>query len=193
MSNRRIKRRKGFWIAAIAAVLLVAVGLLRGGYLIRHQNAQKKQAQDVLETMKTLIPGLGEEMEGSGTMGRDPLVSISISENDIVGYLELPALDLKAPVLAKGSKKAFFATWKSGSPVKGKFRLTGGHRDIFQNLAKAKPGDKVIFTDVDGVRYVYDVTTQYHLKDWAKADNDLLLCYTVDKDTDFVLGCTYAE
>ena len=185
------KKRTAFWIAAIIAVLLVAAGLFRGGYLIRTQKAAKKQADDVLTTMTTLIPGLGTETEGSGATGRDPLVALSVADHDIVGCLEIPSLDIAAPVLAKKSKQAYFVTWKSGSPVKGKFRLQGSRKDIFRDLAKANPGDKVIFTDIDGVRYAYTVTTQYHLKDWAKADNDLILCYTVDEKTDFVLGCTY--
>ena len=192
-SDKKRITKKDLWIAAIIAILLVAAGLMRGGYLVKQQRAAKGQAQDVLDTMKTLIPGLGTETGGSGTMGREPLASLSVHENDIVGCLEIPSLDLTAPVLAKGSKKQYFVTWKSGSPVKGKFRLRGGHKDIFADLAKAKPGDKVIFTDIDGVRYAYDVTTQYHLKSWAKADNDLLLCYKVDENTEFVLGCTYAD
>ena len=189
--SKKEKTRRVFWIAAIIAVLLVAAGLLRGGYLIRQQKEAKKQAQDVLETMRTLIPGLGEKKEGSGTTGRDPLVTLSVDDHDIVGCLEIPALDIMAPVLTKKSRQEYFVTWKSGSPVKGKLRLQGGRKDVFRDLSKANPGDKVIFTDIDGVRYAYTVTTQYHLKDWAKADNDLMLCYTVDEKTDFVLGCTY--
>ncbi len=185
------KKRNAFWIAAIIALLLVAAGLFRGGYLIRGQKAAKKQAEDVLLTMQTLIPGLGTETEGSGTTGRDPLAALSVSDHDIVGCLEIPSLDIMAPVLTKKSRQEYFVTWKSGSPVKGKLRLQGGRKDVFRDLSKANPGDKVIFTDIDGVRYAYTVTTQYHLKDWAKADNDLMLCYTVDEKTDFVLGCTY--
>ena len=50
-------------------------------------------------------------------------------------------------------------------------------------------GDKVAFTDIDGVRYNYIVTTQFHLKDWDEADQDLMLCYKTDDNTQFVLGC----
>ena len=53
-----------------------------------------------------------------------------------------------------------------------------------------KPGDKVAFTDIDGVRYEYEVTTQYHLKKWDQGENELQLCYeTTDDDTYFVVGC----
>ena len=107
-SDKKRITKKSLWIAAIIAVLLVAVGLMRGGYLVKQQRAAKGQAQDVLDTMKTLIPGLGTETEGSGTMGREPLASLSVHENDIVGCLEIPSLDLTAPVLSKGGKKAYF-------------------------------------------------------------------------------------
>ena len=185
------RRRKALWIAATIAVFLVAAGLIHGGYLIREQKAGEKQAQEVLEAMRTLIPGLGVETEGSGSMGRDPLAALSVKDTDVIGCLEIPALDIMTPVLTKKNHKDYFVTWVSGSPVKGRFRLKGDRHDVFQDLVKANPGDKVIFTDIDGTRYAYEVTTQYHVKDWAKADNDLILCYTVDENTDFVLGCTY--
>lgn len=175
------------------AVILIAVGLLRGGYLIREQKKGKKEAQEVIEVMKTLIPGLGTENESSGSLGRDPLAVLSVNDTDVVGCLEIPTLDVTAPVLNKKNKKSYCITWVSGSPVKGEFRLSGGRHDIYRNLAAANPGDKVFFTDIDGTCYVYEVTTQYHLKDWAKADNDLLLCYPVDENTDFVLGCTLRD
>ncbi len=192
MSRKKTKSRIPL-IVGIIAIVLVVVGLLRGGYLFQEQKKSEKQTQEVLESMKTLIPGLGTETESSGTMGRDPLVALSVNGTDVVGCLEIPALDVTAPVLTKKNKKPYCVTWVSGSPVKGKLRIEGGRRDIFRRLSKANPGDKVLFTDIDGTRYAYEVTTQYHLKDWAKADNDLLLCYTVNEDTDFVLGCTYED
>lgn len=143
--------------------------------------------------MENVIPGLSDPIDTSEVttgQGRDPLISLSIEGVDIIGCLDIPALDLRVPVTAKDIEIPFFVTWVSGSPVKGKFRLIGGHEDAFRKLAKAKPGDRVIFTDVDGVHYVYEVTTQYHLKDWAEATNDLLLCYPSDDQTDFVVGCT---
>ena len=148
------------------------------------------QAEAVLKQMEVMIPGLGQETETSGGVGQDPLASFSIEGIDIVGCLEIPSLDIMVPVTGKGLEQTSFVTWVSGSPVKGTFRLTGGREDVFRNLAKTKPGDRVVFTDIDGVRYEYEVTTQYHLKEWAEATNDLLLCTPSDDQTDFVVGCT---
>ena len=41
--------------------------------------------------------------------------------------------------------------------------------------------------------YPMEALTQFHLKEWDEADNDLMLCYKTDDNTEFVLGCMYAE
>ncbi len=190
MRKKRLSIKK---VILLVSILLVAAVLACVGYQLTHMKESNTQAKAVLSSMENLIPGFNEPIDENAVtsgMGRDPLAALSIQGVDIVGCLEIPALDLKAPVAAKEYDEPYFVSWVSGSPVKGKFRLIGGHEDVFLKLAKANPGDRVIFTDIDGVRYVYEVTTQYHLKDWAEATNDLLLCYPSDDKTDFVVGCT---
>lgn len=152
-----------------------------------------QQANAVLEIMYDMIPGLGVDTDVSNGRGREPMPALSINGIDVVGCIEIPALELMAPVTAKDYETNGFITLVSGSPVKGKFRLRGRHEDVFSKLTEANPGDKVTFTDIDGVRYTYRVTTQFHLKNWDEADNDLMLCYDTDSNTQFVLGCTSAE
>ena len=97
------------------------------------------------------------------------------------------------PVTVKDQGGDGFASVVSGSPVKGKFMLEGDRDTTFVKLAKAQPGAKVVFTDIDGVRYNYTVTTQFHLKDWDEAENDLMVTYRSDDQTRFVLGCATAD
>ncbi len=174
-------------ICVIAAVVLAIGGLLL------HMRQAGAESRAVLADMEEIVPGLGEESVYSSGMGRDPLVALEIRGIDIVGCIEIPSQNLRAPVTDKGNRQDYFATWVSGSPVKGRFRLIGNKTDVFRKLPKAAPGDTVLFTDIDGVRYEYSVTTQFHQKDWAKADYDLMLCYKTDSDTKFVLGCTKTE
>lgn len=187
--NKKRSGKKRIIILVIVVLLLAALAF--GGYqFFMGKKVSNTQSAQVMKELERLIPNLGDSSEGFKGLGREPLAALSIDGIDIVGVLEIPSLDLEAPVTAKDNDIEFFTTWVSGSPVKGTFRIKGGRDDVFLKLAKAKPGDMVAFTDVDGVRYEYTVTTQYHLKDWAEADNDLLLCYHVDEQTDFVLGCT---
>ncbi|MBQ9015958.1 MAG: sortase [Firmicutes bacterium] len=177
-------------------ILLVAAVFAFGAYFFTHMKSSNAEAEAVLSSMEQLIPGFGLEIDpddvlpGTSSGGDGSLMALSVNDKDIVGCLEIPALDVRAPIMDKGSEEPYFVTWVSGSPAKGPFRLKGGREDVFRRLAKAKPADKVIFTDIDGNRYTYEVTTQYHLKDWAEATNDLLLCYPSDDQTDFVVGCT---
>ena len=174
-------------------LLLIIAAIGYGGYTYYHIQQSGRHAAEVLSKMGTLIPNLGVDTGVSRGLGRDPLPVISFDQIDIAGCIEVPSINLMAPVTAKGYEEEGFATIVSGSPVKGNFKLTGGRDDVFRKLSKAKPGDTVAFTDVDGVRYNYRVLTQFHLKQWDEADNDLMLCYKTDENTEFVLGCMYAE
>lgn len=180
-------------IPLLIGLALILAMLIIIGYILLPQKQADSESQAVIETMEELVPYFGSDNENTNGNGRDPLPVMSVNGVDIVGAIEIPSLDLRAPVTDKSEKKKYFARWVSGSPVKGKFRLMGGRKDVFSRITKGKPGDKVIFTDIDGVRYEYTITTQFHLKDWAKADYDLMLCYKTDSDTKFVLGCTRAD
>lgn len=186
MNHRSRKRTYIIWIL----VLLLAAAGAGGGYYFYQNHHTGQQADQVLDAMYDLVPHLGDETGASTGPGRDPLAAMSIDGMDIVGCLSIPALEITAPVAAKGVEAMNFATWYDGSPVTGLFRITGGREDLFLNLASLKPGDRVTFTDMDGVQYRYMVTTQYHLKNWDEGDNDLMLSYETDDKTHFVVGCT---
>ena len=177
-------KNKIITILVIAAVCAAAAA---GALYMQRKNASS-EADSVLTTMKQLIPGLGVETGIQAGDGKDPLPVITLNDIDIVGCLEIPSIDLMAPVKAKGENKGGFITYKSGSAVKGKLFLYGSRNDVFAGLAKVKPGDRAAFTDVDGVRYLYSVLTQFHLKKWDEADYDLMLYYNTDSKTRFVVG-----
>jgi sortase (surface protein transpeptidase) len=180
-------------IVKIIVLLMVIAAVAFFGYSYYQTKTGSDRADRILETMKEVIPDLGVDTGTSTGQGQDPLAELEIEGMNVVGVIEVPSVDIMAPVLAKGHEDKGFASVESGSPVKGKFKLTGGRNDIFSKLEKAMPGDIVAFTDIDGVRYNYRVLTQFHLKEWDEADNDLMLCYESDDDTEFVLGCMYAE
>lgn len=187
MSGRTKSRNR---ILRLIIVLAILAMIGYGGYRIFSSVNSGSRAEETMRTLETIIPGLGVESETSGGLGRDPLAAISIDGLDIVGVIEIPALDIMAPVTGKDISEEYFASWLDGSPVQGNFKVIGGRDDIFRSIASLKPGDRVTFTDIDGVRYNYNVTTQYHLKKWDAGENDMQLCYESDGDTYFVVGCT---
>lgn len=175
-------------VRRIAALLIIAAAAYFG-YSYYQISTGTRHADRIIDTLKGIIPNLGVDTGVSTGQGRDPLPQLEIDGLGIVGVIEVPSIDIMAPVLAKGQDEKGFAVISGGSPVKGSFMLTGGRNDIFRSLADAQPGDKVSFTDIDGVRYNYRVLTQFHLKSWDEADQDLMLCYQTDEQTQFVLGC----
>jgi sortase (surface protein transpeptidase) len=187
-----MKKRKIPVILMVFILIFAAAGIY-GGYTLVNRWQGASEAEQVLEKMYKLVPGLGQDTGKSTGHGRDPLVKLSIDGIDVVGCLEIPSIDLIVPVLPEGAERQGFAAVLDGSPVAGKFRIIAAREDVFRKLAVAGPGDKVIFTDVEGVRYEYRVTTQFHLKDWDEADHDLMLCYDTDDKTMFVVGCGVAE
>ena len=183
----RSRSNKLILVLVILAVI-AAIGLVGWDIYSNYRGGSK--ADVVMDTLEQIVPGLADKESVSTGMGRDPLAAISIEGLDIVGVLEVPALNIEAPVTSKDYSEEYFASWVDGSPVQGHFMVKGGRDDLFRKLAKLKPGDKVAFTDIDGVRYEYEVTTQYHLKKWDQGENELQLCYeTTDDDTYFVVGC----
>lgn len=175
-------------VKTIAALLIIAAAAYFAySYYQIHKGT--KRADMIIETMKGVIPDLGVDTGVSTGQGRDPLPVLEINGLNIVGCIEVPSIDIMAPVLSRGHEEEGFAAVENGSPVKGNFKLMGGKNDIFTKLEGTNPGDIVAFTDIDGVRYNYRVTTQFHLKEWDEADHDLMLCYQTDDHTEFVVGC----
>ena len=186
------KRGRGKAIRMIVALTAVAIVCLAGWWVYSGHRGSSK-ADVVMKTLSEIVPGLGDDSAASTGAGRDPLAAISIEGLDIVGVLEIPALNINAPVTSKDYSEEYFASWLNGSPVQGHFQVAGGRDDLFRKLAKLKPGDRVAFTDIDGVRYRYEVTTQYHLKKWDVGENEMQLCYETDSNTYFVVGCGAAQ
>lgn len=189
--NRRTERTGSSIIRRIIIPILIIGVISYAVYSFYDGTRGERKAQSIVETLGQMIPGLGTDSDVATGLGRDPLASVSIEGVDIVGVLEIPSLDIMAPVTGQAQDdEENFAKWLDGSPVKGHFKIISGRDDLFRRLPSLKPGDRVAFTDIDGVRYRYEVMTQYHLKRWDEGDNELMLCYESDKDTYFVVGCS---
>ena len=115
------------WIITLMVIALLGYG----GYSFLQLETSMKHSEEVLNTMKSLIPNLGVDTGVSTGVGRDPLAALSIDEIDIVGCIEVPSIDLMAPVTAAGYEEEGFASVVSGSPVKGNLRIIGGRNGDF--------------------------------------------------------------
>lgn len=90
----------------------------------------------------------------------DEMAVIQVGEDDCIGILSIPALDLELPVLTNWSyqklKKApchYYGTYYEKDFV----IAAHNYQSHFGKLSKLQPGDLVIFTDVHGSEHCYEV------------------------------------
>lgn len=91
---------------------------------------------------------------------RRPMPEILIDGVPYIGYLEIPALDLQLPVLSQSNPENLeIGPCRFYGTVYQKNFVIGGHRyrRHFRKLYTLGYGDRIYFTDGDGIRYAYRV------------------------------------
>lgn len=91
---------------------------------------------------------------------RRPMAEIVIDGVAYIGYLKIPALDLELPVISKSSPELLdIAPCRYFGTAYQKDFVIGGHRyrRHFRKLYTLGYGDRVIFTDVTGRSFHYQV------------------------------------
>lgn len=186
--------KKGIIIAAV--IILIMAVLAYMGYGAYGARESRIQAERVLLAMAEVVPGFesggnAESPEAAGRTWDGGIKAITIEGHSIVGCLEVPALDIRVPVTSEDEKEEGFVYYGNRSDSvsgAGGLKICGSRHGVFGNLSELEPGDAAFFIDIDGRRYEYRVVTQYHLKTWDEGGNDMMLCYSTDDKTEFIVG-----
>lgn len=159
------------WLGAICvflgvACLLSAVGM--AVYNRREDESAEEIAQEILEDVKTIMEEpqvtapLPEATEPPETTEKLPaeMATVKVEGYDCIGVISVPVLELELPVLTEWSyaklKKApchYYGTYYDKNFVIAAHNYTSH----FGRLSKLRAGDLVIFTDVNGKDYCYEV------------------------------------
>jgi len=92
-------------------IVIIIVGMFAFfAYNMYSLNRGDRWAKEVIATLENIIPGLGIESGVATGLGRDPLASVSIDDIDIVGVLEIPSLDVMAPVMSQSQDDVEYFT-----------------------------------------------------------------------------------
>ena len=97
----------------------------------------------------------------------DELHTVTIDGYDYIGYLSVPELELELPVMAQYSMEGLeIAPGVYSGSLPADDLVIAGHnyRRHFSPLKWAEVGTEVIFTDMDGGEYVYEITEVLTLK-----------------------------
>lgn len=182
-----MKKKAGIIFMVIGIMLIgCAVGLL-----IYNKNENMKARESSVEIMESVRAVISEKETAEAADPFDEEMTVKdIDGYGYIGYLSLPVLDIDLPVMSewdydrlKISPCRYYGSTKTDNLV-----IAGHNYDShFGYLGELKPGDSVIFMDMDAVVHNYKVDSVELLMptdvDKVKDSGDDLIIYT----------CTYSR
>lgn len=140
----------------VGMIMLVSAmaGLIYWQWNITHS---EKQARDYVQTLQALMP---KPQDAVVEERRDNAMSaLSVDGLDFVGIVEFPGYDSTLPVCGDWGNVTRYPCRFSGSIYDGSLQLGAttqkGQYSFYREISL---GDTVLFTDVEGNRYTFQVT-----------------------------------
>jgi hypothetical protein len=153
--------RNGFTIQKICIIvgvcLIIAAAVTLALWRWNIHNSEK-QVQYYVNTLRSLIP---EPQAAVPEERRNNTMSVlSVDGIDFVGLLELPRYESVLPVCADWGKTSRYPCHFTGSIYDGTMQLGAttqkGQYDFYRELSV---GDTIHYTDVEGNRYTFTITS----------------------------------
>lgn len=152
--DERCRARRGFISGALGCILLAAA-LALAIYCAWDETRAGSDSSRALDSLGAAIAG------GSSTSPlAGPLPELEIDGTSYVGIIELPTLGLRLPVGATADDAALAHSpgRYTGSAYDGNLVIAGhSYRSHFGRLTSLQPGDLVVFTDILGNSFRYEV------------------------------------
>lgn len=183
----RINMSKGK-ILVIIGVFLILISLTMTIYNKYEDLKAGKDANETLNIIKNEITSQKHVIDTLPTDEVREMKTININGDEFIGTITIPSINLELPVLSKFSnsnlKKApcrYYGNLFTNDLI----ICAHAYETFFANLNKLKQNDLIIFTDVDGNIYTYEVLEVEVLKE---TDVDKM----VNNEFDLTLyTCTY--
>lgn len=153
-----MRKRIGFIFMGIGAALVVAALSL----LLFNRAEDKNAGNAADEILPAVIAAIEEPLPtGDDSCEDDPeMTVVDIYGYGYIGYLMIPALNLKLPVMSEwDDTRLKTAPCRYYGSVKTDDLVIAGHNYglHFGRLKNLQTGDAVFFTDMDGVTAAYEV------------------------------------
>ena len=180
-------KRNGGTFLIVIGLLLIAAALFLIGYNLYDEYRAGKSAEHILTVLQKKIPD-SSAAEGSAQADLEPDsaelpdyilnpdMEMPVAEIDgynYIGILEIPSLELFLPVMSEWSypNLKFAPCRYSGSAYTGNFTIAGhNYSTHFGPIRNLETGDQVIFTDIKGRSFFYEVQTVETLEPTAIED-----------------------
>lgn len=173
------KYNKTLTIVLIIMVIVVAIVLGFWGYNIYQRYYAQKDASQAIEewdnqtkgTVKRIVNNVNiaiNEVEITSNEGSAVRASLTYKGFTMLGYIEIPKISVKLPILARTSERALNTSvcyhFGPGLNQVGNTVIFGhNYRDgsFFSNLGKVENNDSIFITDETGKRLEYKVYNTY--------------------------------
>lgn len=153
----------------------------------RYEDAQAgREAESLLADVRTLIENAESTLLEEMMLQENLASELPVAEIDgygYVGYLSIPKLELELPVMAEWDyARLKIAPCRQFGSSRSDDLVIAAHnyKKHFGDLSQLKEGDSVIFTDMDGIENLYEVSRMDTLKPTEvdavqNSDHDLVL------------------
>ena len=161
-------KKSGIVLVATGAVLVLAALLLFLGNeweSRRAGQASERLAEELVSMVETLPAPTEGIAPTEATLSPD-LPIVEIDGRGYVGYLEVPTLDLRLPVLAEWSNENLqIAPCREFGSSRTDDLIIAAHNysTHFGKLKNLTPGAVVTFTDMEGIQNTYTVAETFTL------------------------------
>ena len=162
-------KKTGIAIVAVGAVLILSALLLF--FHNRQEDVQAGQEAEsllenveaVIETKRIKAPVTSKQQDAApSTTPLDPQMPVVMLDGyEYVGYVEIPVLGLKLPVMSEWDyNRLKLAPCRQFGSSRTDDLVIAAHNyeSHFGYLYQLELGDQVIFTDMDGIENLYEVT-----------------------------------
>ncbi len=160
---RNLKRS---FIIIIIGVLCITLAVTLTGYNFFTDSMAGEHSRQALEEI-IIEAQDNQQITDNQNVTPDYLINpkmdmpkIEVNQNHYVGYLEIPALNLKLPVLSELSyyNLNIAPCRYKGSPYLDNMIIAAhNYNSHFGTLSKLSLGDEIIFTDIDSNTFLYEV------------------------------------
>lgn len=144
----------------IVGVFLILVSLTMTFYNKYEDLNAGKQAKAALDVFKSEVTVQNHIVESLTTEEVRKMKTVNINGDEFIGTITIPTLNLELPVMSEYSysrlKKApcrYYGNLFTNDLI----ICAHAYETFFANLIKLKQNDLIIFTDVDGNNYAYEV------------------------------------
>lgn len=144
----------------IVGVFLILISLTMTFYNKYEDFNAGKQARAALDAFKSEVVVQNHIVESLATEEAKEMKTVNINGDEFIGTITIPVLNLELPVMSEYSysrlKKApcrYYGNLFTNDLI----ICAHAYETFFANLIKLKQNDLIVFTDVDGNNYAYEV------------------------------------